>query len=508
MSVGLTSEIHSSLFLETLLRSSQDGIVVFRTLRDQNEQGVDFRAVQANKTACRILGQNPEQLFQLTLRQQYPHPLPAALLRILEAVVRSGSETAAETFSPQDRPAMELTATPWADGALVFLAPTVRPTGPLPGHPGAADRTAELQATNDLLTGILDCSMNGVLACEPVFDTREQITDFRITLANQPANGFLGLPETPLVGSTIKSIYPEAERNGLYGHLLITARTGQAGRFDHFYHREGYNAWFDFSVTRHRGGIVLSFADITELKRSNQSLEQFAYVASHDLQEPLRKIQSFGEVLTSQYRPLLDDAGADLINRMHQAANRMQTLVRDLLSYSRLSTQKEPFQVYALSGIVGEVLSDLDVALKEKKAIIDVDPLPEILGDGLQLRQLVQNLISNALKFTYPDSTPYLRIGSRRVGRAELPTEIRPVGMTVGPESFWQIDFTDNGIGFDEKYLDRIFTIFQRLHGRSQYSGTGIGLAICKKVVDNHRGYITASSRPGEGATFRVFLPA
>ncbi|QKZ14073.1 PAS domain S-box protein [Spirosoma sp. KUDC1026] len=240
------------------------------------------------------------------------------------------------------------------------------------------------------------------------------------------------------------------------------------------------------------------------LIRSNDNLQQFAYVASHDLQEPLRKVQQFGDLLKTRYAGQLGD-GIDYLNRMQSAASRMSALIRDLLTFSRISNSQNNSILVGLNQVVSGVLTDLDLRIQETKAIVHADALPVVQGDPSQLGQLFQNLISNALKFQQPGSIPEIWVSARRVNASDLPTGARP---TRSSAAYHQIDVVDNGIGFDEKYVDRIFQVFQRLHGKNEFVGTGIGLAICEKVAANHGGAITASSKPGEGATFSIFMPA
>lgn len=242
--------------------------------------------------------------------------------------------------------------------------------------------------------------------------------------------------------------------------------------------------------------------DIGELSRSNTELSQFAYVASHDLQEPLRKIQAFSTMLTQQYAPALDPNAQDIIRRMQSATGRMQELIRGLLAYSRLNTEKPAFRKVALSTLLADVQGDLEATIREREAQIDIGTLPDINGNSLQLRQLFQNLLSNALKFTPPGRIPIVNIRSQTIPASQLPVTLAAVAST-----YLELSIADNGIGFDDKYVDRIFNLFQRLHGRSEYAGTGIGLAICKKVVDNHGGYLSARSQPGQGATFLIYFP-
>lgn len=231
-----------------------------------------------------------------------------------------------------------------------------------------------------------------------------------------------------------------------------------------------------------------------KLEISNRELQDFASVAAHDLQEPLRKIQSFSDRLLTKARESLADDSKDYLDRILASAARMQTLINDLLTYSRVTTKAQPFVRVDLNTIVSQVVSDLEVRIEQSKGRVTFSDLPVIDADPTQMRQLFQNLISNALKFHRPDLAPVVRVESKAVSRA---------GMAPG----FEIRITDNGIGFDEKYLDRIFTIFQRLHGRFEYEGTGIGLAVCRKIVDRHGGIITAVSKPGMGSTFVINLP-
>ncbi|MFD1143402.1 ATP-binding protein [Larkinella insperata] len=244
-------------------------------------------------------------------------------------------------------------------------------------------------------------------------------------------------------------------------------------------------------------------ASVYDLRRSNDNLQQFAYVASHDLQEPLRKIQAFSDLLNAHYGDVLGD-GIDHLKRMQAAAGRMSVLIKDLLTYSRISTRQEASQPVSLTRIVSTALNDLELVVKETGATVQVDSLPTVYGDASQLGQLFQNLLSNALKFHRPGVHPVIQIYGKPVAASDLPVLVKPVRPA---QTYYRIDVADNGIGFEEKYVDRIFQVFQRLHGKSTFAGTGIGLAICEKVVINHGGAITATSQPGQGATFSVYMP-
>ncbi|MBF0353937.1 MAG: PAS domain S-box protein [Alphaproteobacteria bacterium] len=227
-----------------------------------------------------------------------------------------------------------------------------------------------------------------------------------------------------------------------------------------------------------------------ELARSNAELEQFAYVASHDLQEPLRMIASYVQLLERRYKEQLGDDAREYIAYAVDGAKRMQTLITDLLEFSRITRMGSPFSLVSLQGIVEEALGNLTLAIRETGADIRIDALPEVEGDSVQLVRLFQNLISNALKYRHPDRVPMIRISSCRL------------------DGHWEIRVEDNGIGINEVYFERIFIIFQRLHTRIDYPGTGIGLSLCKKIVERHGGHIRVDSKEGEYSAFTFTLPA
>ena len=259
------------------------------------------------------------------------------------------------------------------------------------------------------------------------------------------------------------------------------------------------------------GGTIATYEDITEVERnattmlqytqklehSNRELADFAYVASHDLQEPLRKIEAFGERLVNKYSSILPDDGKMFVDRMQNAAGRMRTLINDLLSYSRVTTGAKDFQKVSLNRVLGEVLSDLQIRIEETKATINFDELPTIECEPMQMRQLLQNLLGNALKFRKSDVLPVITISS----------EIVNVQDSATGAAYTNLVFSDNGIGFDNEFKDKIFTIFQRLHSRTEYEGTGIGLATVRKIIERHGGWINADGQLSVGAKFYVTLP-
>jgi len=226
-----------------------------------------------------------------------------------------------------------------------------------------------------------------------------------------------------------------------------------------------------------------------ELTRSNKELEHFAYVASHDLQEPIRKIASFTELLANRYKEKLDDKAGTYINYIVDGAHRMQTLINDLLSFSRVTTRGKEFVTVDCNAVVQRVLSDLGLMIQKSNARIHASDLPRVLADETQLGQVFQNLIGNAIKYHAKDREPEVQVSA------------------VKKDEEWLFSIRDNGIGIDPRFFDRIFLLFQRLHTREEYSGTGIGLTIVKKIVERHGGRIWVESEPGTGSIFFFTLP-
>lgn len=240
----------------------------------------------------------------------------------------------------------------------------------------------------------------------------------------------------------------------------------------------------------------------TELKKMNKELESFAYISSHDLQEPLRKIQTFASRIAEKEKHNLSEYGKDMFSRMEEAAKRMQTLIQDLLAYSRTSTTELKFETTDLNKIIAEVKEDFKEELEEKHATIKANELCDADIIPFQFRQLMHNLIGNSLKFSNPNHPPLIQIRSEILDGIELNNE------KLSPQNkYCHITVTDNGIGFEHQYNEKIFEVFQRLHGKSEYKGTGIGLSIVKKIVENHQGIITANGELNKGTTFDIYIP-
>jgi PAS domain S-box-containing protein len=356
------------------------------------------------------------------------------------------------------------------------------------------ERTGELQKLQRRYELILNSAGEGICGLD---------LEGRATFVNPAVSRITGFSIGDLIGKSEKEIF------GQNGTNSENKNSGERI----FHRKDGVCVPLEYVRTPiHENdrevGAVLVFKDIAERKRveeaigqkaaelarSNAELEQFAFVASHDLQEPLRKIQAFGDRLKGKIGGAMAPEAQEYLERMQNASARMRTLINDLLTFSRVIRRTEPFVSVDLAAVTKGVLGDLEVRIEKSGAKIEAGDLPVIEADPMQMHQLLLNLLSNALKFQPAGAQPVVKIKSRTFS-------------ALSGEQLCEITVQDNGIGFEEKYLEKMFAVFQRLHGRSEYEGTGVGLAVCRRISDRHHGTISAKSQPGQGATFIVTLP-
>ncbi len=364
------------------------------------------------------------------------------------------------------------------------------------------------------LESILNTSQNGILHCKAVREN-SIIADFKITYANRATKELLDSDPHKIIGKKWNKIEGLKDA-GLFSAFCKVLSEKAPLQMEYLHVSANIERWYAVSIAKMDDGVTVAFHDITAVKsnqqdlkkniaaleQSNKELEEYAYAASHDLQEPLRKIRIFTGFLQDTESNKLDEKGKLQLAKILQSAERMTLLITDLLSFSSLQ-QKEEFVPTNLTEILENVLQDMDLMVQQKSAIVTHDPLPELNAIPVQMNQLFYNLVSNSLKFSRPDLPLHLDISCRLL----TADDVADVAGLQNGVHYYEITFSDNGIGFNAEYATLIFGLFKRLNDKNIYTGSGIGLALCKKVVINHGGIITANGKVGLGAQFYIYLP-
>ena len=365
------------------------------------------------------------------------------------------------------------------------------------------------------LESILNTSQNGIVSYKAI-RKQGKIIDFKIEFANKASEHLLNIKPVDVIGKKLSAIQSFVLQTDLFNKYVSVVETGVQLEFEQVYHRGNSEVWFYMMLAKLEDGITASFHNITHVKKyevelknniarlenSNNELEQYAYIASHDLQEPLRKIRTYGSYLKKQQFDNLDISGQKHLEKMIDAAERMSTLITDILGFSSLKREQR-FTETDLNPILENVLQDLDLLIQQKHAIIRHDTLPIIDAIPLQMNQLFYNLLNNALRFSLPDTTPVIDISCRILTENELDF----YEITDKQTAYSEIVFSDNGMGFKQEYSEQIFGLFKRLNNKLEFPGSGIGLSLCRKVIANHNGKILAKSNENEGASFYIILP-
>ncbi|HJT60320.1 MAG TPA: PAS domain S-box protein [Burkholderiales bacterium] len=462
--------------------------------------GMDRRFIRVNRRLCGILGYSEAEMLNLTGRQ-ISHPDDLDIINEQRPALHSGEIDAVRLEKRYLR----------KDGAVVWVKFSMTLERDAEGRPlyeiavydditAQRDTEARLKESEARFRQTFELAASGIC----------HVVDGRFVRVNKSLCEILGYSEKELLGKSVKEVsHPEDRDVTDAGRARIRAGEIDQARFEKRYLRkDGSVVWCDLAIALVRDVFgmplyeIAVFDDITErkkseaalhaaheeLKRSNAELEQFAYVASHDLQEPLRMVASYTQLLGRRYEGKLDKDAHEFMSYIVDGATRMKQLIEDLLAYSRVGTKGAEFKPVALEAPLRRALFNLRAGIEEAGAAVTYDPLPTVQGDEVQLGQLMQNLVGNSLKFR-SNSVPRIH-----------------VGVSESPGEF-QIEVRDNGIGIEPQYYERIFMVFQRLFNKGEYPGTGIGLAICKKVVERHGGRIWVESRPGDGSSFHFTLP-
>lgn len=511
---ALKKEVGTREFIQKTLRrvldTSLDGIMAFKAIRNPTTKEIDdFELTLSNDNASKLTGKIEKELIGKHLLEIFPMVKEDGVFEIYKEVVLTGKPVQFEKLFQKNSVPDEwynITAVKLEDGFVVTFTNItnqkrqrliLEERGLLLREAEALanmgswkwDETNQVMVWSDGLYKILDRHPETFApSWNSFFD--------HVYHEDKPAvEKFLSEIRNKKEGAAIEY---RIKSNGTFKYLSLNSRSPST-------------AVSEFDIL----GTVVDITDrkmyetqleqyTAELKRSNEDLEQFAYVASHDLQEPLRKIRAFGDRLINRYKSQLDGQGEDYIRRMQSASTRMQTLIEDLLAFSRVSRNNDVFQSLDLDQIISEIKDDLDIQIKIEGADFKIGRIPRVTGEKTQIKRLFQNLINNAIKFHKLNEAPVVEVTGMKITPLQIRREF---GIMLPENSYVIISIKDNGIGFDERFTEKIFNIFQRLHGRTEYEGTGIGLAICRKIVVNHRGFITAKSKEGVGSEFIVILP-
>jgi PAS domain S-box-containing protein len=494
---------------ESILNASINGIFVLEAVRDAAGAVVDFLFIKINNKLSGVLGKKEEEIIGKSYLSLLPPSKENGLFELKKQILATGLPVQKE-FRYKGA---------GIDGWFLI---SMAPLGTDVIVETFTDIT-ESKKTNESLESaaqrfetVVNTSKAGMFTLHAVLDANEEITDFRFGIVNEAVAAYIGQTADVLKGALGSVYFPAYRTNGLFDIYKECYLTGKTFNFD-FHYQDGYDVFFNIDVVKTGYEVLVTFTDHTalkrlqlelernvdELKRLNTNLEDFTYAASHDLKEPVRKIRFFSERIMAMMGNRMTPEEKSIMSRIENATGRMSLLIDDLLEYSHVSRGADRFETVDLNKKILLVIDDLDITIQEKQATIEVGVLPVVKGHRRQLQQMFQNLLSNALKYSKPGDMPHIAISSRQVKGKET-AAVRPDDADT---DFYLLEFSDNGIGFDQEDANRIFNMFTRLHGKSEYAGTGVGLSIVKKVVENHNGYIWATGAPGAGAIFQLLLP-
>jgi PAS domain S-box-containing protein len=374
-----------------------------------------------------------------------------------------------------------------------------------------------LVATITYFQNIINQFDSALAALVPIYE-EDIIVDFFFKMTNDAYTLYSNLSPAAISGKRVSETFPGYYKTDAFERYVQVYQSGETQNWELHYNVDGLNVFLMITASRMNDEVVVNFTDFTELKnlqldlmhnieelqRSNKNLEEFAYAASHDLKEPTRKINVFSERLKDSLGERMTETEKRYFERMELASQRMSTLIDDLLTYSEVSQQSVLEETVNVRDLIDQVLHDLDLEIEQKKATFQVDELFVYTGNRRQLQQVFQNLVSNALKYSKADVPPAIAITCKIIKGVEIDRQLHSADQA---KTFYQVAVKDNGIGFEQENADRIFNVFTRLHGMAEYKGTGVGLSIVRKVIENHKGYIWAESEPGRGSTFKILLP-
>ena len=493
-------------FSKRILDTSLNGIYVLEAIRQASGEVVDFVCLQGNQKFTELTGYPIENVVGNSFVTLFPAIIESGFFNLLCQVITSGEPQRQATYYAKsfDR---------WYEYLVIHLGEN-RVGVTFQEISQQRESALQLERQKNLLDNILKHSPNGVSVYAPIRNEENDVIDFQCIISNYAAELFTQITTEERLSKTVLEITPDVKDTPLFQMAVTTIEKGQS--FQSQYYHSTINKWLELSVVKMDDNHLINvFTDITsikevqlqleqsvqELQRSNDELQQFAYVASHDLQEPLRKIRIFNNILSEKIEP--ESALRQYIDKVENSAVRMSGLIKSVLDYSRLSKASLRFEQVDLNVILQNVLADYELLIAQKNAVVQADELPVLEAVPLQINQLFFNLIGNALKFMRKGVPPVVTIQAKKLTAERKSTFTQ----LHDHKDYLELTIQDNGIGFNQEYASKIFTIFQRLNERSSFDGYGIGLALCKKVADTHNGVIYAEGKPKEGAAFTILLP-
>ena len=495
--------------IDNILEKTSNGISVSKVFRDERGKIVDALTILANDAAVKYIGFPKDVYLSKRATEIEPTIIGSPYYQACIKTLETGEPFVMQYYVESTGKWLELTVSKMDYSHLIQVFSDI-----------TAIKKVQLQlekAASTLKT-VFDSAQTGMYTLIPEYDETGEIFDFRFGMVNSTVSSYVNKKPQALEGEQMSKWYPGYLTNGVLQMYKHTFETGEPQRRELHYHVEDREYYLDVQSAKIDEQLLVTFNDYTSLRksqldlqetvqaleRSNTNLEDFAHAASHDMKEPLRKILTYTDKLRTTLGPRMTEAEFKMCERVLLSAERMQILVDDLLEFSQVSTEPAKLEVVDLNEKIERVLADLELPIEEKKAEIITHSLPSLTGNRRQLQQLFHNLIGNALKYSRPGVPPKIEITCRIAYGREFFARIPP---ELANNRFYLIEVSDNGIGFEPQYAEQIFKMFQRLHGKSEYSGTGVGLSIARKVVQNHDGYIWAEGELQRGATFKVLLP-
>lgn len=497
-------------FSKLVLENSVNSWFSCEAVQDPSGEIIDFLITRINPRFTQMIGLSEEKVIGKSYLSVFPSSKDNGVFDLNRKVFQTGKTEQRQMYYS-------------GDGLNAWYEVMVSKLGEKSLLINFDDITAnknsirEIEQKNALLDNLLEQSANGISVTKVIRDESRKVIDGRTILANDAAIQYTGLPKEVYLSKTAVEIEPNIVDTPYFQMCMHTLETGKPNFVQ--YQMESTGKWLEISVSRMDSDhIITIFTDVTpakeaeinqkklfeELRRSNAALEDFARTASHDLKEPIRKVQFFLDRLRNKLEGKLDSEESRIIEKIGNATARMKLLVDDLLEFAHLKQNPQELEEVDLNVKLKNIVSDLELLIQEKGAVIQVGHLPTVKGFRRQLQQIFQNLISNSMKYVRPGTKPVIEISSRKITGREAPVSL-PENLLS--KKFNLIEVRDNGIGFNQEDAERIFTVFTRLHGNTEYTGTGIGLSIVKKAVENHNGFIYASGEVGKGAVFSILLP-